>query len=262
MSKRKNYSISGSLERNLAAIDALMDKAIQGEEAFCMHDCNFGEYEGAVLYAARTPLDEVEVEEAYNQGFDVARRNTGGSPYIWREDDIVMTATSTEGDILEGLLGLAVRDTLMHYGVKEDRIEIKDDANRRAVWVDGMPISSFGSYNSRSANLLSGFIAATPYDGEAVSNIVELRGGEKEYIDRMPAISDFTEDFQQFSDVLRSKIGMKSREKRVMNRGLEDYLQEYRTGLEEREGGKHKGFCPVFSEDLEEFTEQVLQPSQ
>ncbi|WP_153550645.1 hypothetical protein [Candidatus Nanohalobium constans] len=257
---RKRYSVSGSVERNLAAIDTVGMKAEAGEEALCIHDCNFGNYDGAVLYAERTPLEEVDRDAAEENSLSVYRRNTGGSPFLWREDDVVLTVSS-EADPLEETIGPAVKSTLESYGVESDRIEVKDDVNRRAVYVDDMPISSFGSVNTNRLNVLSGFVAARSYDAERISQVVNLRRGEEEYIREMPAISDFADDIQEFFQSLTSRLEKQNTDSDSWSKILDNREDDYRE-LEERTGSRHRGFCPVYREDLEDFRKQISQSCQ
>lgn len=242
MASRNLYYLEGSLERNLAGMDLLYER-FQDEEAICVHRPYF-ENRGAIVYAERNSLDEIDRDAASEYGLEVYRRGTGGSPFLWRPSDLVLTVSSGL-DILADYLGPAIKNTFEELEV-QGNLEVKDDSERRAVWLDGRPVSSFSSKDM--SGFLSGYVGFQGYDVEMLDEILDLRPGEKEYISEIP---DFRFGADEFLDVFVEQIDAERSDFTVSDERFLDRAEEsYEEELSDEEGAEHRGLCQVFWKDL------------
>jgi len=247
------YRDSGNGAETLASIDMMWEKHQQGENSIFIQDLDFDNYAGAVVYASRTPLEEVNLDISRSEyDFNVLRRGTGGSPVVLRPNDLAVTISkSGSEDLLENYIGPALIDSLERVGAKGE-FEIKSGENRRALWVDGKPISSFSS-REKDSSYLSGVVFVDQFDVERISNMINLRPGEEEYIDQMPAVSDYSNDAEDLGEVLLEVLEGERKSLANWMTRLEEKAETYSGEISDKSGSSHRGFCPVYRDDLKQF---------
>jgi len=257
------YRDSGDAAETLASVDMMWEKYRQEEEGIFIQNLDFEEYNGAVIYAARTPLDGADPYAArHKHNFEVLRRNTGGSPVVLRPNDVVITASrpNKQEELLKDYIWPVIEDSLDKYGV-DGEYEIKNGNNRRSIWVDGKPISSFSS-REKEPGFLSGVIFVEPFEVDRVSDIINLRPGEKEYISQMPTVSENSKNRGNLSEIILEKLEGSTKSLANFSEELEGRAESYRGEIFDTNGSKYRGFCPVYEEDLVEFRNSHLENHQ
>jgi len=189
--------------------------------------------------------------------FDVLRRSTGGSAVVFRPNDIVITASrpNSSEDLLEDYLGPVLIESLKDLGVDEE-FRIRSGHNRRAIWVNGKPISSFSS-REKDSDFLSGMVFVESYNTDRISDVIDLRPGEEDYINEMSAVSDYANP-RDLSETMAQNLEGEQRTLAGFENLLEAKAEDYRGGISDENGSRHRGFCPIYKDDLEQFRKNSL----
>lgn len=193
------HSVSGSAPEHMAWDEYFLDRASEEGDSYL----RLMEFEEPAMVLARRTSSE-DIEKALESGFDVARRETPGSTIPCLDNGLaysVITSTSLKpdelysqhiGPVLKQSLSEFVDEELLSVGPDYHTVRYGDSENPGDI-EPGYTLAGNSLWEKGDAVLCHGVIAIEPWDYEVVESGLELRDGEKRFIEQLPSVSELSD---------------------------------------------------------------------
>lgn len=190
----ESYSpaVYGAAE-NMARDERILEKAAEEDVPYLRV---YGFEEPAFVPSRRTSVEDVEA--ALDNGYDVTRRNTNGSTIPCLDNGLAYSVAYPTGEfpdrVFEDRVAPALVEALEHAGVEDVNTGLKHDSIRYGDEqtpgdaADGRTLVGSSTWRKKDAVLSHGVVAVEPWNADFLYDNMELRPGEKEFIESLPAV--------------------------------------------------------------------------
>ena len=182
---------------NMALDEYVLEQAAEEELPYLRV---YGFEEPAFVPARHTSLDDID--SAVENGFDYTRRSTNGSTIPCLENGVAYSVAYPTGDfpdrVFEERVAPALIDALVSAGISEEDLNmcLEHDAVRYGEAdtpegvAPGRTIAGNSLWRNGGSVMSHGVIAVDPWDAEFLEENIDLRQGEKDFIEELPSVSE------------------------------------------------------------------------
>lgn len=185
-----------SAAENMARDEYILEEAVEKEEGYLRVA---GFEQPALVLSRRT--DFSDIRRGAENGYDYTRRETAGSTIPCLDNGLAYSVSLPTGyddpdAFFEEVVGPRLVDALEGMGVERDMLDIGSEYHtvrygeqENPVGVpDGRTLVGSSLWRNGGSVMCHGVIALSPWDAEGLDEAMELREGEKEFIEGLPSV--------------------------------------------------------------------------